>query len=50
MSASVVSEAGEEQGEEEADAISLHPEWDIELEPGQGSLEEGLKSFVKQCV
>ena len=28
----------------------MHPDWDIELEPGQGSLEEGLKSFVKQCV
>ena len=28
----------------------LHPNWDIELEPGQGSIDEGLKSFVKQCV
>ena len=23
---------------------------DIELEPGQGSIDEGLKSFIKQCV
>ncbi len=51
MAASVTSEAGEEEGEgEDGDTLSLHPDWDIELEPGQGSIDEGLKSFVKQCV
>ena len=51
MAASVTNEAGEEEGEGgDEDTLSLHPDWDIELEPGQGSIDEGLKSFVKQCV
>ena len=43
----------EDEGEEEEegeDTISLHPDWDIELEPGRGSIEESLKTFVRQCV
>ena len=51
MAASVTSEAREEEGEgEDGDTLSLRPDWDIDLEPGQGSIDEGLKSFVKQCV
>ena len=51
LTSEVREEQGEEQGEgEDGDIISLHPDWDIELEPGQGSIDEGLKSFVKQCV
>ena len=54
-SSSCLSEAGEEEGEEEeeeeeGDAISLHPDWDIDLEPGRGLIDENLKTFVKQCV
>ena len=42
----------EDKGEEEdgKDKISFHPDWDIELEPGRGSIEESLKTFVQQCV
>ena len=51
VAVSVTSEAGEEEGEgEDGDTLSLHPDWDIDLEPGQGSIDDGLKSFVKQCV
>ena len=46
MATSAPSEVGEELGKgEDGDTISLHPDWDIELEPGQGSIDEGLKSF-----
>ena len=50
-SSSCHSEAGGEgEEEEEGDSISLHPDWDIDLEPGRGLIDENLKTFVKQCV
>lgn len=32
------------------DTLSLHPDWDIDLEPGEGEINDQLKGFVQQCV
>ena len=32
------------------DALSLHPDWDIDLEPGEGVVDDQVKAFAQQCV
>jgi len=30
--------------------MSLHPDWDIDLEPSQSLVDDQLEAFLKQCV
>ena len=30
--------------------MSLHPDWDIDLEPGESLVDDQLETFLKQCV
>jgi len=30
--------------------MSLHPDWDIDLEPGQSLVDDQLEAFLKQYV
>ena len=32
------------------DILSLHPDWDIDLEPGEGVVDDQVKVFAQQCV
>ena len=41
---------GEEGSEGDYDIMSLHPDWDIDLEPGQSLVDDQLETFLKQCV
>ena len=39
-----------EHDNEREDALSLHPDWDIDLEPREGEVNEQLKALVQQSV
>ena len=40
----------EEGSEGDDDIMSLHHDWDIDLEPGQSLVDDQLEAFLKQCV
>ena len=32
------------------DTLSLYPDWDIDLELGEGVVDDQVKAFTQQCV